>query len=217
MPEVPGPASSPAYGLAEAVHRISPPPIPLSPPTWYLDPATKSQRCSSVSLPQGIQAVPEPTGSRASTPSPRYPSSRVFPLCPSHHANTRPRAPVRHHGRRPGPRWERDWTSWPRRSGVRGTWRRSRSDGATDWCPSDTVFAQGDVCLTSPKERRMARFRAWNLRSDGRTRSRRVDLPWNRVGKVAVFHWRLSMGRYSDSGIGRGEIRWTASVGGNGE
>jgi hypothetical protein len=25
-----------------------------------------------------------------------------------------------------GPRLERDWTSWPRRSGARGTWRRSR-------------------------------------------------------------------------------------------
>ena len=62
---------------------------------------------------------------------------------------TRRRAPGRHHGRRPGPRLERDWTSWPRRSGARGTWRKSRSDGTTDWCPSDTVFAQGDVCLTS--------------------------------------------------------------------
>ncbi|MGA7742985.1 MAG: hypothetical protein WBP56_07475, partial [Polyangia bacterium] len=53
---------------------------------------------------------------------------------------TRPRAHVRHHGCRPGPRLERDWTSWPRRSGARGTWRRSRSDGATDWYPGDTVF-----------------------------------------------------------------------------
>ena len=73
---------------------------------------------------------------------------------------TRPGARVRHHGRRRGPRLERDWTSWPRRSGVRGTWRRSRSDGATDWRSSDTVFAQGDVCLTSPKQRRIAYFRS---------------------------------------------------------
>jgi hypothetical protein len=31
-------------------------------------------------------------------------------------------------------------------------------------------------------------------------RSRRVDLPWNRAGKVAVFHWRLSMDWYIRQG-----------------
>ena len=111
---------------------------------------------------------------------------------------TRPRAHVRHHGRRPGPRLEHDSNSWPRRSGARGTWRRSRSDGATDWYPGDTVFPQmGDVCLTSQKERRMAHFRSLASPSDGRTHFRRVNLRWNRVGKVSVFHWRLSMDQYS--------------------
>jgi hypothetical protein len=215
--------------------------------------------------------VPEPTGLKASTPSPRYPSNRAFPLCPSHHVTllllrpvalftsarstsngattttfapgsaqlaamaaspwrsgssapsrkrglrtisslsatrpsahlwrgsrtgttrsgrtllgagrrrtrsfmddvpptaagalsrgrgTRRMAPVQRHGRRPGPRLEHDTNSWPLRSGGRGTWRRSRSDGETDWFIGDTVFAQGDVCLTSPKERRMACFRS---------------------------------------------------------
>jgi hypothetical protein len=51
------------------------------PPAWKLDPAAKSQRYSSVSLPHGIQALPLPTGARAATPLPRYPSSRAFPLC----------------------------------------------------------------------------------------------------------------------------------------
>ena len=32
----------------------------------------------------------------------------------------------------------------------------------------------------------------WNPRRDGRTCSRRVDLPWNHLGKVAVFHRPLS-------------------------
>ena len=60
--------------------------------------------------------------------------------------DTRPREHVRHHGRRPGPKVEHDSNSWRRRSEARGTWRRLRSDGATDWCPSDTVFPQmGDV------------------------------------------------------------------------
>jgi hypothetical protein len=30
-----------------------------------------------------------------------------------------------------------------------------------------------------------------------------VDLPWNRVGKAAVFQWRLSMDHYRES-------RWTS-------
>jgi hypothetical protein len=64
---------------------------------------------------------------------------------------TQRRASVRRHGRRPGPRLERDSTSWPRRSEARAIWRRSRSDGATDWCGTDTVAAQGDVCLTSQR------------------------------------------------------------------
>jgi hypothetical protein len=64
---------------------------------------------------------------------------------------TRRRAPVRRHGRRPGPRLERDSTSWPRRSEARGTWRRSRSDGPTDWCSSDAVAAQGDFCVAWPR------------------------------------------------------------------
>jgi hypothetical protein len=63
---------------------------------------------------------------------------------------------VRHPWAPHRPRLERDWTSWLRRSGARGTWRRSRSAGAIDWCPSDTVFARGAVCLTSLKERRTA-------------------------------------------------------------
>ena len=43
----------------------------------------------------------------------------------------------------------------------------------------------------------MAHLGHWHLRSDGQTHFRRVNLPWNRVGKVAVFHWRLSMDQYS--------------------
>jgi hypothetical protein len=62
---------------------------------------------------------------------------------------TQRRAPVRRHGRRPGPRLERDSTSWPRRSEVRGTWRTSKFDGPTDWCDGHTEAAQGEVCLTS--------------------------------------------------------------------
>jgi hypothetical protein len=111
---------------------------------------------------------------------------------------TRQRAPVRRHGRRPGSRLERDWTLWPRLSGARGTWRRSRSDGASDWRGSEIAAAPGRRLPDVQKERRTVRFRChWNPQSDGRTGSRRVALPWNRVGKVAVFDGRLSMDRYS--------------------
>ena len=43
----------------------------------------------------------------------------------------------------------------------------------------------------------MARFRSLEPPKRWPDAFSRVDLPWNRVGKVAVFHWRLSMDRYS--------------------
>jgi hypothetical protein len=88
----------------------------------------------------------------------RRPTDRRRRFEPS--ARYRAKGPVRHHGRRRGPRLERDWTLWPRPSGARGTWRKSRSDGASDRCPSDPVFALGDVRLMSKEERRMACFRS---------------------------------------------------------
>jgi hypothetical protein len=62
---------------------------------------------------------------------------------------TQRRASVRRHGCRPRPRLERDSTSWPRRSEVRGTWRTSKFDGPTDWCDGHKEAAQRELYLTS--------------------------------------------------------------------
>jgi hypothetical protein len=65
-------------------------------------------------------------------------------------------------------------------------------------------------------ERRMAHFRChWDLRNDGRTRSRRVDLPWNCEGKRSPLPLAIVGGpvearaRESVNGFARpGLMRW---------
>ena len=59
---------------------------------------------------------------RAATAHPHHRRVRKRAGALSRGRGTRPRVPVRHHGRRPGPRLEHDSISWPRRSGARGTW-----------------------------------------------------------------------------------------------
>jgi hypothetical protein len=110
---------------------------------------------------------------------------------------TRPRVPVRRHGCQLDPRLEFDSIWWPRPSEARGIWRRSRSGGQTERCGSGAFAGKGDVCLASERsiERRFRHRR--NRQSKARCVLGESIFPRAACANVAVFHWRLSMDRYT--------------------